>query len=66
MDVSKLMDLVYQAVHAVVVDKVQAGLKRSQKYLSDLLAAHNKKRDGQLEYSEFESMLLEIQVAFKQ
>ena len=46
MDVSKLMDLVYQAVHAVLVDKVQAGLKRSQKYLSDLLAAHNKKRDG--------------------
>ena len=39
---------------------MQASLKRSQKYLSDILVTHDKNNDGFLEYAEFESMLLEI------
>ena len=65
MEIAKFIDLVFQAVHAVLVDRMQAGLKRSNKYLSDLLASHDKNKDGFLDYGEFESMLLEIQISFK-
>lgn len=65
MEITKLIDLVFQAVHAVLVDRMQAGLKRSNKYLSDLLVSHDKNKDGFLDYGEFESMLLEIQISFK-
>ena len=44
---------------------MQTGLKKSRKFLVDLLAARDTNRDGYLEYQEFEDMLLtEMQVPF--
>ena len=44
---------------------MQNGLKRSRKFLVDLLATRDTNRDGYLEYQEFEDMLLtDIQVPF--
>jgi hypothetical protein len=41
------------------------GLRRSGKYVSDLLLKHDSNKDGFLTYSEIESLLLELQIAFK-
>ena len=44
---------------------MQTGLKKSRKFLVDLLSARDQNRDGYLEYQEFEDMLLtEMQVPF--
>ena len=48
-----------------MISMMQNGLKRSRKFLVDLLATRDTNRDGYLEYQEFEDMLLtDIQVPF--
>ena len=37
---------------------MQTGLKKSRKYLIDVIAARDADKDGYLQYSEFEDMLL--------
>ena len=41
------------------------GLRRSGKYTSDLLLKYDNNKDGFLSYHEMESLLLELQVSFK-
>lgn len=61
----ELVKQVYNGVKAVMINMMQIGLKKSRKFLVDLLAARDTNRDGFLEYQEFEDMLLtEMQVPF--
>ena len=56
---------VYKGVKAVVIHMMQSQLKKSRKFLADLVAQRDINRDGYLEYQEFEDMLLEdLQVSF--
>lgn len=65
MSVTKLIDQVYYALHAVIIERMKDGMRRSGKYVADLLLKHDSNKDGFLTYLEIESLLLEIQVAFK-
>jgi hypothetical protein len=65
MSVTKLVDQVFYALHAVIIERMKDGLRRSGKYTSDLLLKYDNNKDGFLSYHEVESLLLEIQVSFK-
>ena len=65
MPVTRLVDHVFYALHAVVIERMKDGLRRSGKYTSDLLLKHDSNKDGFLTYLEMESLLLQLQVAFK-
>lgn len=65
MSVTKLVDHVFYALHAVIIERMKDGLRRSGKYTADLLLKHDANRDGFLSYHEMESLLLELQVSFK-
>ena len=56
--IDELVDRVYSGVKAVMIHLMQSGLKKSRKFLVDLIAARDTDRDGYLEYQEFEDMLL--------
>lgn len=63
--IEDLVSKVYEAVKAVMIHMMQDGLKKSRKFLGDLIAARDSNHDGYLEYQEFEDMLLqEMQVGF--
>jgi len=63
--VDELIDLVFSGVKAVMISMMQDGLKKSRRFLVDLIAARDTDRDGYLQYREFEDMLLQdIQVSF--
>ena len=65
LQIDELIKQIYDAVKAVMIHMMQTGLKKSRKFLVDLLAARDQNRDGYLEYQEFEDMLLtEMQVPF--
>lgn len=65
LQIEDLVNQVYDGVKAVMINMMQIGLKKSRKFLVDLLAARDTNRDGFLEYQEFEDMLLtEMQVPF--
>lgn len=65
LEIDELIKQIYDAVKAVMIHMMQTGLKKSRKFLVDLLAARDQNRDGYLEYQEFEDMLLtEMQVPF--
>lgn len=65
MQVTKFIDQVFYALHAVIIERMKDGLRRSGKYISDLLLKHDSNKDGFLTYHEVESLLLELQVSFK-
>ena len=65
MQVTKFIDQVFYALHAVIIERMKDGLRRSAKYISDLLLKHDSNKDGFLTYHEVESLLLELQVSFK-
>ena len=58
LEIDELIKQIYDAVKAVMIHMMQTGLKKSRKFLVDLLAARDQNRDGYLEYQEFEDMLL--------
>ena len=60
-----LIKEVYLAVHAVLIDRIQSGLLRSKKYLTDLMVANDHDKDQCLTYGEFEDMLISMTVSFK-
>ena len=51
------MKEIYSGVQAVMISTMQGKLKRSRKYLVDLLTTRDANRDGFLEYAEFAEML---------
>ena len=64
LEVEQLIDQVYLAVRAVMIHMMVTALKKSRKYLVDLIAARAS-RDNFMEYAQFESMLQEdLQVGF--
>lgn len=65
LQVTKLVDQLYEAVKAVIIEKIREQLKRSGKYLVDLLVKHDADKDGFLTYREFENLLLELPVSVK-
>ena len=63
--IEDLVSKVYEAVKAVMIHMMQDGLKKSRRFLVDLIAARDTNHDGYLEYQEFEDMLMQdMQVAF--
>ena len=60
MSVTKLIDYVYYALQAVIIERMKDGLRRSGKYIVDLLLKHDGNKDGFLTYIELESLLLEL------
>ena len=62
---TKLVDQLFEAVKAVVIEKIREQLKRSSKYLVDMLVKHDADKDGFLTYTEFENLLLELPVSVK-
>lgn len=62
---TKLVELAFEAVKAVIVEKIREQLKRSGSYLVDLLVKHDKDKDGFLNYGEFENLLMELPVSIK-
>ena len=62
MGVDKLTSEVYYGVRAVLIGRIQAALNRSGKYVTDIITKLDTNKDKCLEYSEFEAMLLELQV----
>jgi hypothetical protein len=63
--VTRLVDQLYEAVKAVVIEKIREQLKRSGKFLVDMLVKHDKDKDGFLTYTELENLLLELPVSVK-
>ena len=64
-DIEQLVAIVYEGVKAVLINMMQSGLKKSRRYLVDLIAAKDTDRDGYLEYEQFEDLLLQdLQVGF--
>lgn len=63
--VEELVNAIYYAAKAVMINMMQRGLRNSRRFLIDLLAARDANQDGYLEYQEFEDMLLQdLQVNF--
>lgn len=62
---TKFIDLLFEAVKAVVIERIREALKRSGKYLIDLLVKHDADKDGLLSYMEFENLLLDLPVSVK-
>jgi len=60
MSVTKLVDHVYYALQAVIIERMKDGLRRSGKYIADLLLKHDSNKDGFLTYIEMESLLREL------
>lgn len=50
---------------AVIVEMMRDRLKRSGKYLIDLLIKHDADKDACLTYTEFENLLLDLPLSFK-
>lgn len=65
MQVTKLIEQLFDAVKAVVIERIREQLKRSGKYLVDLLVKHDTDKDGLLTYMEFENLLLDLPVSVK-
>jgi len=65
MQVTKLIDQLFEAVKAVIIEKIRDQLKRSGKYLIDLLVKHDSDKDASLTYTEFENLLLDLPLSFK-
>ncbi len=64
-NIQELVAIVYEGVKAVLIHMMQSGLKKSRRYLVDLIAAKDTDRDGYLEYEQFEDLLLQdLQVGF--
>lgn len=65
MSVTRLVDKVYNAVDALLIERVKEGILRSMKPLGELFAKFDGNKDGYIEYRELEDFLLEIKVTLQ-
>lgn len=65
LSITKLSERAFKALDALLIERMADNVGKSLKPLSDLVQRHDSNKDGQLEYTELENMLLECQLAFK-
>jgi Ca2+-binding EF-hand superfamily protein len=65
MSVDKLTMKVFTAVDALLIEKTKDAISKALRTFRELFDRHDSNKDGNLEYAEFENMLLECQIAFK-
>jgi hypothetical protein len=65
LQVNALTQHTYDAVKAVIIEQIRERLRRSGKYLIDLLVKHDADKDNCLTYREFEDLLLDLPLSFK-
>lgn len=59
LSITKLSEKVFKALDALLIERMADNVGKSLKPLSDLVQRHDSNKDGQLEYTELENMLLE-------
>jgi hypothetical protein len=65
MSVEKLTMKVFTAVDALLIEKTKDAISKALRTFRELFDRHDSNKDGNLEYAEFENMLLECQIAYK-
>lgn len=63
--INRFSDKVYMAVDALLIDRTKDLILKSRRSLSELFSKHDSNKNGFLEPTEFENMLLECQVTLK-
>lgn len=55
----------YFALNALIIEQIRDAINKKMVPLNDLFNKFDSNRDGKLEYTELENMLLECHLAFK-